>query len=144
MSWIKDLPDEVRSLDYSRASLRKFGLAVGLVFAGIGVFLLWRRPGSMPGLVLASGGGLLAFAGLIAPATLRLVYSSWMALAFLIGGIVSRVILLLMFTLVFVPFGVIGRALGLSFARMRVRPAAGSQWIERKTQPTRESYEQLY
>lgn len=144
MSWIKDLPDEVRSLDYSRASLRKFGLAVGLVFAGIGVFLLWRRPSSVPGLVLACGGGLLAFAGLVVPAALRLVYTAWMTLAFLIGGVVSRVILFLMFTLVFIPFGVAGRLLGLPFARMRSRPCGGSQWIERKIQPTRESYEQLY
>jgi len=144
MSWIKDLPDEVRSLDYSRASLRKFGLTVGLVLAGIGIFLLRRRPESLPGAVLAGVGGLLVLAGLVFPSALRLVYSGWMTLAFLIGGVVSRVILFLMFALVFTPLGWFGRLLGLPFAKLRLPPAAGSQWIERKSQPTRESYEQLY
>ena len=144
MSWIKDLPDEVRSLDYSRTSLRKFGLTVGLVLAGIGAFLLWRRPASLPGAVLAGAGGLLALAGLMIPAALRMVYSGWMTLAFLIGGVVSRIILFIMFTLVFVPFGVVGRLIGLPFAKMRTRGSSGSYWEERKSQPTRESYEQLY
>jgi hypothetical protein len=54
------------------------------------------------------------------------------------------VFLVLMFALVFTPLGWLGRLLGLPFAKLRLRPAAGSQWIERKSQPTRESYEQLY
>jgi len=144
MSWIKDLPDEVRSLDYSRASLRKFGLTVGSVLAVVGAFLIWRSPGSLPGGLLAGVGGLLVLAGMAFPAALRLIYSGWMTLAFLIGGVVSRVILFLMFTLVFVPFGAVGRLFKLPFVKLRDRPAAGSQWIERKTQPARESYEQLY
>ncbi|MBL9115702.1 MAG: hypothetical protein JNJ83_11900 [Verrucomicrobiaceae bacterium] len=143
MSWIKDIPDEVRALDFSAKGLRKFGLVVGGVFLALGLLVLWKRPDSIFVPVLIIPGVPLFVLGLLAPKLLRVPYSLWMTMAFFLGGIVSRIILTLMFFCIFVPFGILGRVLGLPFTKMRNKPREGSLWIERKA-PTRESYEQLY
>ena len=143
MSWIKDIPDEVRALDFSAKGLRKFGLVVGGVFLALGALVFWKRPASTFVPVLLIPGVPLFLLGVVAPKLLRVPYSLWMTMAFFLGGIVSRIILTVMFFGIFVPFGLLGRLLGLPFTRLKTKPDTASLWVDRKA-PTRESYEQLY
>ena len=101
---------EIPVLD--RKGLRDFGLLTGALFAGIfGLLLPWRFGWSWPlwpWLILAVLGGL----ALVAPLALNPVYKVWMRFGLVMGAIMSRLILGIVFFLVVTPLGLLMRALG--------------------------------
>lgn len=102
--------NEIPTLD--RKGLREFGLITGALFAGIfGLLLPWKFEWQWPiwpWLLFAA----LAAAALIAPMSLRPVYNAWMRFGLVIGSIMSRIILGIVFFLVVTPLGVLMRATG--------------------------------
>jgi hypothetical protein len=101
---------EIPVLD--RKGLRDFGLLTGALFAGIfGLLLPWRFGWSWPlwpWLILAVLGGL----ALVAPLALNPVYKVWMRFGLVMGAIMSRLILGIVFFLVVTPLGLLMRATG--------------------------------
>ncbi|HJU74825.1 MAG TPA: SxtJ family membrane protein [Gemmatimonadaceae bacterium] len=90
---------------------RRFGVTVGtafLVFAGIAA---WRgHPLALR--ILASLGGVLVVAGLLAPRALLPVERRWMQLAHLISRVTTPIIMGVLFFVVITPMGVLRRAFG--------------------------------
>jgi hypothetical protein len=130
---VREILTEWRHLDVSRPALRRFGRSVGLVLAGIGAVVLWRRDWAMtplPGALLGVGAALVLL-GLAAPVLLRPVYRVWMGLAVVLGYVMTRVLLTLVFFLVVTPIGLLRRALGHDTMRRRRDPAASTYWIEK-------------
>lgn len=124
---------EIRSLDTSRKALRSFGLVVGGVLLGIGAFVWWRHDGAAgtATYVLAGVGGALVLIGLAAPRVLRPVYRAWMALAVVLGFVMTRVLLTLVFTLVVLPIGLVMRLAGRDPLHRRLDPEASTYWIRK-------------
>jgi len=92
----------------SKRELRRFGLQVGgafLVFGGVS----WWRDHLYPPLVLWTLGALLFVPALVAPGVLvpahRLWFGPVMKVAARVGEVVSRVMLALMYYVVFTPVG---------------------------------------
>lgn len=108
----------------SGPSDRSFGLTVGGVFLGMGLLLLWRRPGLL-GQALAGAGAVLMAAGALAPSALRGVHRGWMRVGGALGWFNARVLLTLMFVFVLTPTGLVLRALGRNPLRIRAR---GTGW----------------
>ena len=116
MGWISDIRNEVKRLDRSRKSLRKFGLVVGaffLIFAGWFWFKSWGP--AYVGMVGGAGFALL-IAGVFVPQVLSGVYRLWMGMAFAIGWVMSRVMLIVLFYLVVVPTPYFAKTDGLGAA----------------------------
>jgi hypothetical protein len=86
----------------------------------------------------------LIIAGLLIPAAARAFHKAWMRLAVLLGHVNSRVLLTLMYYLVFTPYGLVSRLAGRD--PLRRRDAGGeSYWVERKrTRQEREQFERLF
>lgn len=126
--------DEVRRLDVSRKALRSFGLLVGGVLAAIAFVILWRSDwhAGHAVQVLAGISSVLVLAGLILPAMLKPFYLVWMALAFTLGFVMTRVLLTLVFFLVVTPIGLVMRAFGRDPLHRRIDRSTASYWI-RKT-----------
>ena len=125
---------EVRALDVSAGALRRFGLAVGAVFAGVALVSAWRS-GWAPGPLAQALGGLdlgLVALGALVPVVLRPVYKVWMALAFAMGFVMTRVILTVAFVAVVLPIGLVLRALGKDPLAKRPDPSLDSYWIARE------------
>lgn len=124
---------EVRELDLSVRSLRSFGLVVGGVFAGIALVSAWRNEWTLSPLMMgfAWGGGGLMVLGALVPRVLKPIYRAWMALAFALGYVMTRVILTLVFVLTVVPIGLVLRALGKDPLAKRLAPGAETYWISR-------------
>ncbi|MEM6327206.1 MAG: SxtJ family membrane protein [Bacteroidota bacterium] len=147
-SFLATVAAEVRALDVSVPSLRRFGLTVGAVFAGIGVFLLWR--GEWEWTVVRQSlvglGGTLMVLGALVPVVLRPVYRVWMTLAFAMGFVMTRVILTAVFALVVTPIGVVMRLLGKDPLPKHRDASADSYWIVREAPApsSRESLEKYY
>ena len=136
---------EVRALDASAGALRQFGLVVGGVLLGIAALIAWRLGPGPVTLVLSVVGGALVLAGLVAPGALRPVRDVWMGLAFVLGAVMTRVLLTLVFVAAFVPIGLALRLAGKDLLRRRLDPDAETYWILRDDgRPDRESLERYF
>lgn len=63
---------------------------------------------------------------------LRPIQKIWMSLGFLIGWIVTRVILIILFYLVITPIGLLARMLGKHFLDTEFNRNTDSYWIARE------------
>jgi hypothetical protein len=105
---------------------RSFGLSVGGVLCAIAAVLLWRGRPLRAELVGAIGVALVVL-GTVAPRTLRWPRIWWWRLARRVGDFNARVLLTIMFGVVFVPVGIVWRLTGKDpLAR---RKAAGGGWL---------------
>lgn len=128
---IRIVLEELATLDTGRKALRSFGLVVGGVLVGIAAVVLWRQ-GWAPGTavrVLSGIGGALLLLGLAAPAVLRPLYRVWMGLALVLGFVMTRVLLTLVFVFAVIPTGLLLRLFGKDPLDRRWQPDAPSYWI---------------
>lgn len=121
---------EVGALDTSPRALRSFGLVVGGVFVAIAAVIAWRRGWEVGPLVVGLGGpgAALALLGLVAPEVLRPVFVVWMGLAVVLGAVMTRVLLTLVFALIVVPIGLALRLAGKDPLDRRIDRARTTYW----------------
>ena len=117
----------------SKRELRKFGLTVGLAFLVLGGISRWRGH-ELPPLVLCTLGTLLIVPALLGPAVLGPVQRGWMRFAEVVGAFNTRLILGLLFYLVFTPVGFLMRLFRDPMTRS-MRDVERSQWVRRKVEP---------
>jgi len=90
---------------------RSFGISVGLVLIALGAALFWRnRVGRAE--ILAGIGVLLLAGGLLHSPVLKYPSALWWKFARVLGYINARILLTILFTLVFVPISLIWRLAG--------------------------------
>jgi hypothetical protein len=125
------------------AQARKSALVVAAVFLVIAAWNLYRGRATVV-IIFASTGVALVVAGLFFPAAARAFHKAWMRFAVALGHVNSRVLLTLMYYLVFTPYGLASRLFGRDPLRRR-RGRGESYWVERKrTRQEREQFERLF
>lgn len=125
------------------AQARKTALVVAAVLSGIAAWNLYK---GRPAVVAACGGIALALVltGLLIPSLARRFHVFWMTVAAALGYVNSRVLLSLLFYLVFAPYGFVSRLVKRDPLRRR-GAGGGSHWTPRKqTRQTREGFERLF
>lgn len=132
MSWIKDVKQELHDLEISKKILRKFGLLVGGIFLLIGYWIYHSYQSPIFIIVLTVGASLIT-SGLLFPNILSGVYKIWMGLAFALGWLMSRVLLLILFYLVLTPISLIAKLVGKSFLDRNFSNKRDSYWVIRDT-----------
>lgn len=125
-----NIRDDIKQLKTTDRDLRKFGLLVGGVFAALGLIFFLRHKAHWPYFVWP-GVALIAF-GAVLPRALKYVYIAWMSVAFVLGFIISHIILGLFFFLVITPIGLLARLLGKDFLSLKLDRAAKSYWLPRE------------
>ena len=115
--------------------LRSFGLMVGSIFALIGVWpAVWRgQPLRLWSLIL---GGVLMALALVWPRSLTKVYRLWMTVGEVLGWINTRLILGVLFYLVFTPMGWCMRLRGKDPMQRTVAPEVESYRVVRQPRPS--------
>lgn len=133
---IRILREEIQALDLSRRSLRSFGRLVGGVLIVIAAALLFSRDwnASWAIYILSAVGAALVSLGFVAPTVLKPVYVVWMTLAVVLGFIMTRIILTIVFFLVVTPIGLVLRMMGRDPLNRKPDPTVDTYWIE-KTYP---------
>jgi len=106
--------------------------ATGLVFAGVAVVVayMWRKDPLVPWWALGIAAA-LALVSLLAPRLLKPLNIVWFKFGLVLHRIVNPVVMLALFTVVFVPAGALMR-LWHDPLRLRRKPQAASYWIDRK------------
>lgn len=128
----------------TRKDLRNFGLVVGVAFAILATAQLVFH-GKLNPFILYGVSGFLILAGLIVPAILRPFNYVWMKLALVLGWIMNRVILGVIFFVIFTLVAMIMKVLRRDILNLR-RPAdAKTYWRMRSDEPTPvERYERQF
>jgi hypothetical protein len=120
----------------SKKPLREFGLVTaGMIALVFGLLLPWIWDATSwpqwPWLLAA----LLGATSLALPNILQPVYHWWMKLAHVLGWINTRILLSLIFFLIFSPVALILRLLGKDPMRRKLDPTEQSYRVESKTPP---------
>jgi multisubunit Na+/H+ antiporter MnhG subunit len=95
-----------------KRTLRKFGMTMGAAFLVISSIFLFRQKhsGAVYSLIISCA---FFITGSTLPIALKPVYIIWMRLAFILGWVNTRIILILMFYLIFTPVGLFMRLFGI-------------------------------
>jgi hypothetical protein len=141
MSWIKDVKEELNNLEISQKVLRNFGLLIGGIFLLLG-FWIYYSSQSPVGIIFLSIGLLLIIFGLLFPNLLLNVYKVWMGLAFALGWLVSRFLLIILFYVGITTIGFIARIFGQRFLDIKFRDNKESYWI--KKSDSKIDYSKMY
>ena len=118
--------------ELDKKGLRDFGLITGAIVAALfGLLLPWLFDHALPiwPWVLT---GALWLPALLMPNALRPVYRVWMKVGHWLGWINTRIILGVMFYLMFLPMGLIMRALGKDPMERRLHTGAPSYRVPSK------------
>jgi hypothetical protein len=104
------------------AELRNFGLFVGAIFAGLfGLLVPWMHHARVPLWPWALGLTLVT-CGILAPALLCYPYLLWDGLGHALGWVNSRIVLNLLFFLIFLPAALLARFARWDPMRRRFAP----------------------
>ena len=95
-------------LKLDKVTLKIFGLTMGVVFLAIGGLFFFRQKHTIAvNSLIASC--IFFTVGWVLPILLKPIYIIWMQFAFILGWINTRVILMVLFYLVFTPLGLLIR-----------------------------------
>ena len=106
--------------------LKKFGFGLALILALIGGLLFWRSRPSYQAFLAAAGTVFLL--GLLLPRFLTPVYQAMSKLGEALGWFNSRLILTIIFLLVFTPIALALKLLGRDILDARLEPRRQSYW----------------
>ncbi|MFX0197132.1 MAG: SxtJ family membrane protein [Candidatus Hodarchaeota archaeon] len=135
--------EEIKNIKSGRRELRKFGITVGIVLGLLGGLFFWRGRDYYSYFLILSAA--LILLGLTIPILLKPVYKMWMTLAMLMGWVMTRVILSILFYLVITPIGLLAKLLGKNFLELKFNRNADSYWIPKgKVKSERSCYERQF
>lgn len=117
-----------------KQQLRSFGLLVGGVFAGVGLWPLVIHAAA-PRWWAMIAAALLIVPALCFPQRLSWLHRKWMAAGHVLGAINTRILLGLIFYLVVTPIGLFRRLLGKDPMGIRLSGHLESYRIRRKPRP---------
>ena len=134
---------DIRNIKSGKRELRKFGLTVGIALGVFGGLFLWRGKDFFD--ILFYIGGAFILLGLTAPIVLKPVQKVWMSIAIMLGWVMTRVILCILFFLVVTPIGLIARLFGKGFLDLKLDPDASTYWVQKRSPRTDKSdYEKQF
>ena len=135
--------EEIKNIKSEKSDLRKFGITIGLFLMILAGVLFWRGKESFE--ILLVFGLVLCLLGLTIPVALKPVYWIWMVFATILGWIMTRVILSLLFYLVITPIGVFSRLSGNRFLDLKWDKSKSTYWNYRVSkQQNPEDYERQF
>ncbi|MFH1865891.1 MAG: SxtJ family membrane protein [Candidatus Eisenbacteria bacterium] len=129
-SWLSVIAEEVRAVKDDPRSLRRFGLTMGIALGAFGGLFFWRDKAAAPYLFILAAVFLLLAA--LAPRALRPIQKVWMALATVLGWVMTRVLLVIVYYIGVTPIALIARLFGKRFLSLGFDPDAATYWEKRK------------
>ena len=135
--------EEIKNIKSEKSDLRKFGITIGVILLIIAGFLFWKEKESFQ--ILLTFGVTLCILGIAIPFILKPIYWVWMIFATILGWIMTRVILSLLFYIIVTPIGLIPRFFGKQFLELKWDKSKESYWNYRTIKHLKmEDYEKQF
>ena len=135
--------EEIKNIKREKSDLKNFGITVGTVLLVITGFFFWKEKESFQ--ILLTISIFLFVLGMAAPLILKPVYVVWMVFATILGWVMTRVILSLLFYVILTPIGLILRLFGKQFLELRWDKSQTTYWNNRgNEQAVKENYEKQF
>ncbi len=135
--------EEIKNIPRGKREIRKFGLTIGVVLLLLGILLFFRGKSSYPYLLALALFFLLS--GIALPTLLKPVYIPWMAAAVIMGFVMTRVILVILFYLVFTPIALFMKVGKRDLLNQRIDRNVKSYWQGKEKKPfDKKQYEKQY
>jgi len=133
----------MEKLDLSRKNLKKFGITMAIAFAVITLIIFFKhRHSIIPTLIVSALFCLFAFGF---PMVLKPAYSLWMRLAFVLSWVNTRLILIVVFYLIFTPISLCLKLFGKDLLDIRTQKGRDSYWRKREElQRDKATYEKQF
>ena len=132
----------ISRIKITKEEIRKFGIVIGIILLIIGVILLWKKNIYYPILMII--GIFLFVGGLSIPIILKPIYIIWMIFATIMGWLMTRFILSLLFYGLITPISLIARLMGKKFIYLRWDKIHNSYWNYRSNKVQNVDYEKQY
>ena len=133
---------ELNSIKSSRKDLKNFGFAIGFILLIIGLSLFVR--GKDLFVYFFSIGSILIILGGITPFILKPIYKIWMIFAVIIGWIMTRIILSVLFFSIITIIGLFTRLIGKDFLNLKSKSNESYWNIRNKEHELNQDYEKQF
>ena len=135
--------EEIKNIKSEKSDLRKFGITIGVILLIIAGFLFWKEKESFQ--ILLTFGVTLCILSIAIPFILKPIYWVWMIFGIILGWFMTRVILSLLFYVVFTSIGLTLRFFGKQFLELRWDKSKESYWNFRTNEHLKkENYEKQF
>ena len=135
--------EEINNIKGNKSDWKKFGITMGIILTIIGLYLVWKKSDYFEYFFFVAAA--FCTIGLLLPAALKYVYKAWMSLAVVMGFIMTRVIMIIIFYLLVTPIGLIASITGKKFLDMKIDQNAKSYWLARdKSIKVKADYERQF
>ncbi|MBN3038328.1 MAG: hypothetical protein JW869_02800 [Candidatus Omnitrophica bacterium] len=125
--------EEIKNIKSGIKELRQFGITLAIVTGVLGGLFLFRGKDFFFYFLIFSFSFLCL--GLLRPQLLKPVQKAWMTLAVIIGWLVTRLILLVLFYFIVTPIGICARICGQKLLDAKYDKYAASYWLPKGALP---------
>ena len=125
--------EEIKNIKSEKKDLRDFGITFGVVLGILAGALWYKEKDAYATFAMLSMA--FFFFGLVLPRLLKPLQKVWMAFAVIMGWFMTRLILSVLFYLVFTAIGGISRLFGKKFLNLKRDKSKKSYWIDREQVP---------
>lgn len=118
--------EEIKNIKTGRKELRNFGLTIGIVLCLLGWLLWWQKKDFYNYFFIFPV--MFISLGLFLPVLLKPIYKVWMTFAVIMGWIMTRFILSILFYLVFTSISLVAKLLGNQLLDLKMNNSKKSYW----------------
>ena len=149
MNFISAIKNDIRKIDQSKQVMRKFGLLLGIILAVFCAIVFYKHRSEVEIPISVFVFGILSIfsfiTALLYPKALKPINTVMIFIGMIIGWIMTRVILTILFFVVILPIGLVLRISGHDSMNRKPDAKLQSYWLEKKeTDLLPERYERLF
>ena len=134
--------EEIKNIPNSDKDIKSFGITIGIILFIISGLLMYSGKESYQ--LIAIAASIFIGLGLILPVLLKPIYFVWMTFAAILGWVMTRVILSLVFYLIMTPIGLLTKLLGEDFLALK-KIKSDSYWNYRdSSEELNQNYEKQF
>ena len=109
--------EEIKNITSTKKDLRNFGFTIGSILLVIALILFFKEKDS--DVYFFSIGLVFILSGIVFSFILKPFYKIWMTFAVIVGWIMTRIILAILFFFIITPIGVLARLFGKDFLNLK-------------------------
>jgi hypothetical protein len=134
--------EEIKNIKSEKKDLRNFGITFGVVLGILAGALWWKGKDTYSVFAILSAAFFLA--GFLLPKLLTPLQKVWMTFAVILGFVMTRIILSILFYVVFTLIGGLSRLFGKQFLDLKIDGSQQSYWIKRQKKVDKTAYEKQF